>query len=62
VLYEIIKNDIVVEINGPLSPYEFTYRIDASTGYVVGSLVKSFRVRFKFASNLYGEKMGKFGD
>jgi hypothetical protein len=60
VLFEISENDIVVEINGPLSPYEFTYKIDTSTGYIVGSVVKSFRVRFKFASNFYGENMGKF--
>ena len=42
-------------MSGPLSPYEFTYVINETTGYVVGQTDTTFDVQMNFESSLLGE-------
>ena len=50
------EGDISISIDGPLSPYNFKYTIDSSTGYVTGQNGTEFNIKFEFLSNLFGSK------
>ena len=53
-LNEIEDGDITIEVTGPLSPYSFTYTIDETTGYEVGTTSDSFFIQFEFKTSLAG--------
>ncbi len=55
---EIAEGDISVEINGPLAPYEFTFLIDSSTGYIAGEVGDHIKIQFAFLSSLAGLNQG----
>ena len=51
--------DIRVDIDGPLSPYEYTFRVDESTDFVIGKTTSSFSILLTFNSRLMGNDKGK---
>lgn len=56
----ISPEDITITIDGPMSPYLFEYKIDASTGFSQGLKGEKFKVQFTFKSSLAGKNKGKF--
>ena len=58
-LGELSEGDVTIIIKGPLSPYEFNYFINTSTGYTEGETVEKFRIQFEFLSSLAGYNKGK---
>ena len=48
-------DDVTVTIEGPLSPYEFEFIIDETTGFETGQLDDQFYIQFEFLSSLFGE-------
>jgi len=59
VLQSLEPNDLQISMEGPLAPYEFDFEISPATGYVVGNTVKSFKIKLKFKTSLYGDLGGK---
>ena len=51
--------DLEITISGPLSPYEFNYYLNESTGYTVGKVTDKFKIQFEFLSSLAGYNKGR---
>ena len=54
VLQSLEPGDLAIDITGPLSPYEFTYKIDNTTGYTIGEVTSELQIKFFFESSLLG--------
>ena len=50
------EGDISISIEGPLSPYNFRYTIDNTTGFVTGQTGTEFNIKFEFLSSLFGAR------
>ena len=51
----ISDGDVTIEIDGPLSPYTFTFTIDNTTGFETGTIDDNFKIQMDFQSSLLGE-------
>lgn len=50
--------DVKIEIDGPLAPYAFEFKVDDTTGFFPGKISRTFSIVLRFKSSLAGSSQG----